>query len=333
MTRTAAPTSRTLTPFRLMMVLFVSAIHLGSCYVPASQPYVSSLSNLQMHRSQRTADRVSCKISAGAAAESTARGADNVLATSDAWTQALERSSPPGLHEAYTALRRYRLSKPLLYLRQFSAACPKEAAALCSWVDFSVPRTVREAVNCFCSQQTTQFIGAVLVLTFISRLALGPFRLADSLAAGLTAVAWCFQEWLIHDKLLHSPWNWFGRTVHRWHHELPYYHVCVDQVQIAAPWFAVAATLAVTAGLATAHLAPFLSALATYSACGGVYEACHFLAHTPVRPLPRELGRMRAHHMKHHLINDEYWLAFTVPGIDTLLGTSPSTKSPLRSRR
>ena len=42
--------------------------------------------------------------------------------------------------------------------------------------------------------------------------------MADLAAAVATAVFWCLQEWLIHDKLLHSPSTWFGETVHRWHH-------------------------------------------------------------------------------------------------------------------
>ena len=38
----------------------------------------------------------------------------------------------------------------------------------------------------------------------------------------------------------------------------------------------------------------------------GLYEASHFLAHTRV-PLLGPLQHVRAHHMRHHVIDDSCW--------------------------
>ena len=46
-----------------------------------------------------------------------------------------------------------------------------------------------------------------------------------------------------------------ARPVHRWHHELPYYHVSLDGIGLAAVWFSVVAVLLVGFGLLTYGLA------------------------------------------------------------------------------
>jgi len=144
----------------------------------------------------------------------------------------------------------------------------------------------------------------------------------DAGASAATALLWTVQEWVIHDKLLHSQQAWLGKRVHRWHHELPYYHVSLDGLGLAAVWFATVSIVLVGIGLFTSTLAPCLTALAVYTLCGGLYEAAHFLAHTRT-PLPRYLENVRRHHALHHNLSDQYWLAFTVPAIDTFFGTAP----------
>ena len=54
---------------------------------------------------------------------------------------------------------------------------------------------------------------------------------------------WCVQEHIIHGRLLHSRDAWFGSDIHRWHHELPYYHVSMDGIGLAAVWFATVGVL------------------------------------------------------------------------------------------
>jgi len=243
-------------------------------------------------------------------------------------------ASPPGFEAEYRALREHRAAtgRPLVSLRQFEARTPAAARRLADRVNFDVPSTVLEATQTFFSHPTAQFIVAAFGLSTAARCQLGVFTVADPLAFLATSSFWMVQEWLIHDKLLHSEKDWFGKRVHRWHHELPYYHVSMDGLDLAAVWFAAVAFLLVGAGCLTATLGPCLTALAAYTLCGGVYEAAHYLAHTRV-PLPPALNRMRRHHTFHHTLNDACWLAFTIPAIDRLFGTSPDPRDVLAARR
>ena len=60
---------------------------------------------------------------------------------------------------------------------------------------------------------------------------------------------------------------------------------------------------------------------------GLLYEWTHFIVHTHYVPKSR-LGRLvRQNHMMHHLRNEGYWLAFTVPLVDKLFGTAPAASS------
>jgi hypothetical protein len=137
--------------------------------------------------------------------------------------------------------------------------------------------------------------------------------------AAATALFWCFQEWALHDKLLHSPFDWFGKDIHAFHHDLPYYHLSVDGLDLASVWFVVAAAACVA-------LAPTwavaCTAVAAYTLCGLVYEFAHFISHTKA-PLPPMLAALRQHHMNHHLVSSRHWLAFTLPWVDAAMGTLP----------
>ena len=244
-------------------------------------------------------------------------------------------ASPIGFEAAYETLREIRAQtgKPLVYLNEVAAHNPSAAAHIQQRVNFNVPTTRREAASTFFRHPTAQFISGALMLSVAARVRMAvAFSAADAAAAVATAVFWAFQEWWIHDKLLHSPQPWFGRTVHRWHHELPYYHVSLDGIGLAAVWFGAVAAVLVGAGALTSTLAPCLSALAAYTLCGGLYEASHYLAHTKC-PLPPALNRMRRHHACHHTVDERYWLAFTVPAIDTLLRTNPTPKDVARAHR
>lgn len=241
-------------------------------------------------------------------------------------------SSPPGFEAAYEAARAYREvhARPLMRLSQLEAVAPEKARLLASRVDFDVPSTVPGAVRAFCTHPTGRFIGGAFAATAVARVAVGGAGGADAVAFLATASFWCMQEWLIHDKLLHSADEWFGERVHRWHHELPYYHVSMDGLGLAAAWFGTVALLLLGAGWACGAPGPALTSLATYTLFGGLYEACHFIAHTRV-PLPAPLAAVRTHHMRHHTLDDSYWLAFTLPAIDDLFGTNPRPRDVVRA--
>lgn len=233
--------------------------------------------------------------------------------------------SPPGFEDAYAALRAYRASegRPLVHIKQLERYDLCVASQLAERVNFAVPQTVSQAVRTFFAHPTARFISVAFAATATARRALGPMAPVDGFVALATGAAWCVQEWIIHDKLLHSARDWFGETVHRWHHELPYYHVSpppnpsprrcgpprrpapplrprcqvsLDGLGLAVAWFGAVGAAALTVGVASSALGPALSALMTYTLFGGLYEASHFLAHTRV-PLPAALGRMRRHHV------------------------------------
>ena len=96
----------------------------------------------------------------------------------------------------------------------------------------------------------------------------------------------------------------------------------IDGPGLAIAWFtaAAAAALALCPNVALACTATF-----TYTVFGGIYEFCHYISHTRV-PLKGYLKRVRQHHMQHHVVNDEYWLAFTLPAVDDLFGTLAEPK-------
>lgn len=243
-------------------------------------------------------------------------------------------ASPPGFEHCYDTLRELRSKggHTLVDIRHLDSLAPEVAARLRERVNFDVPTTRSQAISTFFAHPTARFISGAFALALAVRARLGGPKPSDALAVLATTIFWVFQEWAIHDKLLHSAHSWFGETVHRWHHELPYYHVSLDGLGLAVAWFSVVAVLLVTCGALTATMPACVSALAAYTLCGGLYEAAHYLAHTRV-PLPPALRAIRRHHCRHHTVSDSYWLAFTVPAIDTLLGTNPRPQHVTRAAR
>ena len=244
--------------------------------------------------------------------------------------------SPPGFEHAYEALRDYRTTtgRTLMRLEQLAQHEPDLASQLGRRVNFVVPTTARGALTTFFAHPTAQFIISALICTTCTRLQFGALSPVDAMVALATAAFWCVQEHFIHDALLHSEQQWFGSMVHRWHHELPYYHVSLDGIGLALAWFGAVAIALVSLGFALgggSALAYCLTSLGTYTLFGGLYEASHYLAHTKV-PLPRPLARVRSHHMKHHTVDDQYWLAFTLPVVDDLFGTNPSVRDLIAAR-
>mmetsp|Transcript_21158 Transcript_21158/g.36135 ORF Transcript_21158/g.36135 Transcript_21158/m.36135 type:complete len:115 (+) Transcript_21158:1-345(+) len=99
-----------------------------------------------------------------------------------------------------------------------------------------------------------------------------------------------------------------------------------------------------------------LSATIGYSLAGLVYEWSHYIVHTKVKPriipptspsyqqfsiLERRIiqpimkgyAKMRDNHIRHHLIDDRYWYAFSVTEMDDLFGTNPNVKDVKREIR
>lgn len=170
------------------------------------------------------------------------------------------------------------------------------------------------------------------------RLWLGAWTGWDLLIAAAIAVYWPLQEWAAHVFLLHfKPVTVLGVRIdpfaaraHRWHHRHPHVleRVFVPTRVILAliPIHAAAWWLA----MPTAELA--LSGMTFFTLATLIYEWTHFMAHARYAPGTSWFQRVRKNHRLHHFMNERYWHAFTVPHVDTLLGTDPQVaevdKSP-----
>ena len=75
-----------------------------------------------------------------------------------------------------------------------------------------------------------------------------------------------------------------------------------------------------------------LAGLAGYFTAGLLYEFVHYYVHLPVTPTSAAARALRNHHTLHHLHNEAYWLAFTLPALDRVFGRAPRPSSVPRGR-
>ena len=123
----------------------------------------------------------------------------------------------------------------------------------------------------------------------------------------------------MHGNLLHSEIDWMGKQIHNEHHKKPYFHISIDSPELVLGWlFTVHLVLRLILPLPLA-----ISATIGYSSAGLFYEWAHYIVHTRVKPKGRFFRKMRDHHIRHHLVNEKYWLGFSIPEIDDLFGTNP----------
>lgn len=221
---------------------------------------------------------------------------------------------------------------------------------------------VKETVPSTWSQALHRFfigdIGPPLVLLTISgfiytrlHLVSIPFSIAEGTVFASMIVFWWIQEYFFHRVLLHSPFNWMGKSIHQTHHDKNYFHVSIDPPELLLGWL-FAAHLMMKMVLPW-HLC--LSATIGYALAGLVYEWSHYIVHTKVKPpsLPTDVSptnksnialspsvvksavisamsglfsQMRDNHVRHHLVDDQYWYAFSVPAMDDLFDTNPDVK-------
>ena len=73
-----------------------------------------------------------------------------------------------------------------------------------------------------------------------------------------------------------------------------------------------------------------LSATLGYASAGLFYEWAHYIVHTRVKPPNAFWKRVRDNHIRHHLVDDRYWLSFTLPIVDDIFGTNPSVEDVKR---
>lgn len=185
-----------------------------------------------------------------------------------------------------------------------------------------IPNNMPDALNRFFLGPNKGPIGVVGMLFFMTawRLSLSPLTPLDAALFGGMALFWCIQEHVIHDKLLHSQFAWMGRDIHEAHHEKPYFNISIDPAWLMIAWLSVAHALF----RFLLPLSSSLSATLGYASFGLLYEWAHYIVHTRVKPPNAFWKRVRDNHIKHHLVDDRYWLSFTLPMVDDLFGTNPS---------
>jgi len=165
-----------------------------------------------------------------------------------------------------------------------------------------------------------------------------PFSAAEGALFASSVLFWWIQEYFIHRALLHSPFDWVGKSIHREHHERDYFQVSIDPPALLLGWL-FAAHLAMKC-IFPWHLC--LTATVGYSLAGLVYEWSHYIVHTRVKPpavrsdksmpsatvtgLSRLYSQMRDNHVRHHMVDDRYWFAFSVPAMDNFLNTNPDVR-------
>lgn len=198
--------------------------------------------------------------------------------------------------------------------------------------------TYREALRVFFSRPGPRAIAASAGLSWLARAALGPPGLSEPLVMATVIAWWPLQEWLAHKHLLHlrpkkTPFGTFDPVFsqrHRWHHEHP------DDVDgTLLPPRVIYTGIPMAGAILTGLLGPrrrALSAFATYSTMALVYEWTHFIVHTGVRPKREYVKTLRRNHLLHHFRNEQYWLGFTAPIVDRMLGTDPDPAGVPRSK-
>ena len=203
----------------------------------------------------------------------------------------------------------------------------------------SVPSTWSHALQRFFIQEP----GPPLVLLSISGFVYNriqssiPFSISELSIFASSIIIWWIQEYVFHRILLHSAFQWIGKSIHQKHHGKKYFHISIDPPELLLGWL-------FTAHFVLKSILPWnfcLSATIGYALAGLVYEWSHYIVHTKVRPpsaiassgtlslsetLARLFSQMRDNHMRHHLVDDRYWYAFSVPAMDDLFDTNPNVK-------
>jgi hypothetical protein len=189
-----------------------------------------------------------------------------------------------------------------------------------------IPKTVKDALRVFFFD--AQHLGPPCVVASLLSIVAWrvnlstPIGILDGFCFVAAIVFWWFQEHVMHDKLLHSKIDWYGRKVHEAHHKKPYFHISIDPAPLILGWL-------LCAHLTLSFLLPkplALSATLGYAGAGLFYEWSHFIVHTKVRFRPGFWKHMKSHHIRHHCIDSRYWLGFSVPAIDDLFGTNPTVQ-------
>ena len=163
------------------------------------------------------------------------------------------------------------------------------------------------------------------------RIGLAPIAIMDGIAVSGSVVFWWIQEHFLHQKLLHSKFDWIGKSIHQGHHDKPYHHVSMDPPALIMGWLLVAHLLL---RLTLPNVALSVSATFGYACAGLFYEWAHYLVHTKVDLSKSQFWtQIRDNHIRHHRVSHDYWFGFSLPLIDDLFGTNPTVKQVRQRQR
>ena len=194
----------------------------------------------------------------------------------------------------------------------------------------AMPDTMQDALRIFF---LTGDFGPLLVvmsiLTFVGmRIQMSSLQMLDVVLFVATVTFWSFQEHFLHEKVLHSKIDWIGKDIHQSHHEKQFYHISIDPAPLLLGWLFLAH--AVLRAILPLPLA--LTATIAYSTSGLFYEWAHFIVHTKVRFRSNFWIRVKENHVRHHMVSDKFWFAFSMPFMDDLFGTNPSVRQVKRQQ-
>lgn len=137
-----------------------------------------------------------------------------------------------------------------------------------------------------------------LAVTIGSRLMLGPLGMADLIAFASSKVVWELQEWAIHAHIFHGE---NPLKHHENHHNLPYYHVTMEPLNLGVGSMAAVAGIGLAAvNLMGAPATLVVTSVAAINAWGIWYMGLHFLSHSKL-PLKGWLQPVRSYHIRHHM--------------------------------
>jgi hypothetical protein len=194
-------------------------------------------------------------------------------------------------------------------------------------------RSLREAAKVFFAQPGPRLVAAHAATAWMARALAGPPSLGDARALAGLALGWPLMEWYAHKHVLHAKPRQLGGgrmgelfgPRHRAHHRRP-----GDMELTLLPiWVLLTAMPVQSSGwwMLARRRSTALTGVAAAATAALVYEWTHFLVHTSYRPKSGLFKRLRDNHRRHHYRNENYWLAFTWPLVDRVMGTEPDPKS------
>ena len=196
--------------------------------------------------------------------------------------------------------------------------------------DDEAPSTMRDALRIFfLTDDFGPLLVIISILTFVEmRIQTSSLEMLDGLVFAATVIFWSFQEHFLHQKVLHSKVDWIGKDIHQSHHEKPFYHISIEPAPLLLGWLFLAHVLL----RAILPLPLALTATVAYSSSGLFYVWAHFIVHTKVRFRSSFWRRVKENHMRHHMVSDQYWFAFSMPSMDDLFNTNPPVRQVKRQQ-